>query len=260
MFYSHPEPTSKNIQLLIRHEFANFVPEKWRAHVGFYQYQTAKNDLSKVKDIYVLLTFAEKNHCSLIFLKQQLETIKTHLGTRWADVQMYVVPVSPRTPQEKPELSGEMMTHYSQSLHEVSQIFGPHLKFASWSDVTKSTLNQALVIDMNEHFLHYGDSYLVQYFLKDGGQVLANKNSQLETDISLKMSFHHQICMSKDSPHFNQKIAKKIEDQMTLVLQSRTYRGEAAAFEQQRADRNELLKDYCASFKSLVHHLAAEYL
>lgn len=154
------------------------------------------------------------------------------------------------------------MALYSQALHRLSQLCGPHLKSLAWSEVLKAPLAQSLVIDMNENLLHYADSYLVQHFLKEGGQVLSNKKllpSNMKA--TLKLSFNHQICMSMESPFFDHETAEKVEKQMTMVWQSRTYRDEAAAFEHSFAALPEpRLKDYCSSFKSLVHHLATEYL
>ncbi|MFM6929785.1 MAG: hypothetical protein ACKOX6_15050 [Bdellovibrio sp.] len=246
---------------MIKAEFANFVPSKWRTQVGYYEYQSLKKT-SDFDEVYLLLTLADKNHCSLDFQRKQLELFNSNLNTQGSQKNIFIVPVSPRTSQEIPELSGDVMAHYSQSIHNISQLCGPDVKALTWAQVEQRPLDRSLVIDMNEYSLLYGDSFLVQHFLKEGGQVhSSNKTLLPENSTSLKMSFHHQLCMNTLSTHFSTSIAEKIETQLTLVLNSRTYLNEATAFDQQMATRRDpQLKDYCPSFKAIIHQTAAEYL
>lgn len=260
-FYSYPEPSNGNIYLLIQAEFANFVPAKWRSQVGFYEYRSLKKETSQIDNIYILLTLADKTHCSLSFQEKQTNQLKEKLGNQWSQARFHIVPVSPRTTIDKPELSGEVMAHYSQSVHALSQICGSNIKALAWNEVTKASLSNAVVIDMNEHSLFYGDSFLTQHFLKEGGQVLNRGNLLPTNSTTLKMSFHHELRMNTTSTNFSAPIAQKIEAQLTRVLRSKTYLNEASAFDQQMATRKDsLLKDYCPSFKSIIHQTAAEYL
>lgn len=260
-FYSHPVPSNGNIYLLIRAEFANFVPASWRSQVGFYEYRSLTTDNSQIDNVYILLTMAEANHCSLSFQEKQIGLLQEKLGNQGSQIGFHLVPVSPRTTIDKPELSGTAMAHFSQSLHALSQVCGAKMKSVTWNEVEKSNLSNSVVIDMNEYFLHYGDSFLVQHFLKEGGQVFNRKNLLPADSTFLKMSFHHQLCMNTISTNFSPSIAEKVEKLLTKVLRSRTYRNEAEAFDQQMAARrDQLLKDYCPSFKSIIQQTAAEYL
>lgn len=217
-FFENPNPSKVKTPILIHQSLKNLVPLAWKENIAFYNYDAKK--IAKVDqsiDKIFLTLFSEPKHCSLEYAEKKLRQLEEKIQKGCCpEIKCYFnykIPVGEESHDQ----------HHTKHLFEmttlIKEIFPENkVSYVTNDDVKSLSMNNSLLIDLNEFKFFFADCFVRHLILGQGAVELAEEVERIGYHIPY--SFNHGLLISDEYGEEYKVIAKQIHQDMELLRES----------------------------------------